>query len=112
MRDPLLIFVPELVRAIYAAHPEDDRADAVGSRVIEDILFRRALRAPVWAVEIQIRVFVDAGAIAVGPNVALAFSSNNEVVECAVHLICRGIDQAGRMGGRTYFLQQVHRSSD
>src|SRR5215475_12534046 len=112
MRDPSLIFVPELVRPIYATHPEDDGPDAVRSRVIEDILFCRALRAPIWAVEIQICTFVDAGAIAVGPNVAPAFSSNNEVVECAVHLTCRGIDQARRTRGRTYLLQQVHRSSD
>src|SRR5262245_51801691 len=102
MRNPPLVLVSELVRPIYATHSEDGCPNAIRSRVIEHVLFSRARRATVRAVEIQGRRFVDGGIFSVGPNVPLTLSSKNEVRERTVYLARRGIYQAGRMRRRTY----------
>src|SRR5215203_4788391 len=111
--DPALIFGPELVRAIDAAHSKHDRRDTVGARIVEHVLIRGSLGAAVGAVEIEGTVFADPGTPQrrVGWLVAEILSAESYILQGPVDLVSRGEHQRGRTALCSNGLQKVYRAS-
>src|SRR4051794_35993653 len=91
MRDPSLIFRPELMRAVDATHSEHHRRQPERARVIEDVLIGSTLRTPVRTVEIKPLIFGDtsAGRGFVDRMVTFAIRPQIDVVQAAIDLVSR-----------------------
>ena len=109
--EPALIGVAALVRAVDAAHAEDDVGQAEGPGVVEDVLVGRALAAAVGAVEVERRL---ADAVAdgrvLGRGVAVAVDAEAQARQVAVHLVGGGVQQRRGVGLAALGLEDVERA--
>jgi hypothetical protein len=99
MRHPALVFGPELMRSIDAAHAKYDGWKSIGPGVVEHILIRCPLGAAVGAVKIERPVLADAGAPKrrVGWLVALIAAAKAHILQGAVHLVGGGEHHGRRL---------------
>src|SRR6266404_1192053 len=87
VRKPALVLVPELPRAIDAAHAKHDGAKAIDARVVAHVLICRSLRASIRRVKVERAGFGDP-IWQVAILVARILLYQRDVLHAAVHLVC------------------------
>src|SRR5262249_49781006 len=88
MRQPSLIFVAELPRAVDATHSKDHRWQVIDSGVVAHILVSRPFRAAVRGMEVQ-RPRLGNAMRKILKLVASVSLPDDDVFETAVHLVRR-----------------------
>src|SRR3569832_1775035 len=114
VRDPALIFVAELTRAIDTAHAEYGRGQVVVLRVIQDVLIGAALRTAVGTAEAKRRGLAKSAAAyqRIDGFVAPADQFELELIEAAVHFIGRGEHEARRLRQAPQLFEHREGSAD
>src|SRR3569832_388335 len=114
VRDPALIFVAELTRAIDTAHAEYGRGQVVVLRVIQDVLSGAALRTAVGTAEAKRRGLAKSAAAyqRIDGFVAPAVQFELELIEAAVHFIGRGEHAARRLRQAPQLFEHREGSAD
>ena len=100
MRQPALIFRPELMRAVNTAHAKHRDAKIVSVGIIEHVLIRGAFRTAIRAAKLQRPLLTDAllGQLGVDGSISIVVSHQLEFGERAVDFVCGGKQQRRRGG--------------
>src|ERR1044072_4837214 len=113
MRDPALVFVAVLVRAVNAAHAKHERGQSIGASVVSHVLIGRAFRAAIRTMEIERAAFVDASLAdsVIEWRIASRLSGELQIGEIAVDFVRGCKNERRRIIYGAYCFEQIQRTT-
>src|SRR5690625_6089563 len=113
MRHPALVFIPELVRSIDAAHPENSGLEAIAFAIIEYILIGRSLGTAIGTVKYQWLFFRDTMLTdgRIFGCIAGVFIEKSDLVKVAIYFVGRSENQRWLMVTVPDRFQHIDRKS-